>query len=92
METKQATKNGVTITYGIQDDHVVIFNPQTGQEAIKVSLGKPSGYQPPENEPGLQIESWDNFQSCMRGCYNPAQGDPWAFAGCIALCSTILFP
>ena len=82
METRQVTKNGITVTYAIEGDNVIIIGPSIGKQDKKVSLSKP----PVKN----QGESWDDFTHCFSGCYSLSKGDPWAMAGCIALCSTIL--
>ena len=93
METREVTKRGVTVKYGIENDHVVIFDPATGKETARLPLKRrpPGNLQPPENLGKGQLEGWTDFDSCMKGCYDPAQGDPWALAACIALCSTIIF-
>jgi hypothetical protein len=91
METRQVTKHRQTITYGIEGNQVVIFDPRTGREAARIPLDQPPAeFEKPESVGGSSAESWDDFQNCMRGCYDPSEGNPWKLAGCIALCSTII--
>ena len=35
METRQVTKNGITVTYGIEGDNVIIIDPSTGKQVKK---------------------------------------------------------
>jgi hypothetical protein len=82
MEMRQLTKNGVTVEYGIDGDEVVVRNPATGKELQRVPLKS-------EDEQ-MGTQGYNEFRTCMRGCYHLKQGDPWAFAGCIADCSTLI--
>lgn len=35
METRQVTKNGITVTYGIEGDNVIIIGPSIGKQDRK---------------------------------------------------------
>lgn len=81
METRQVTKNGQTVTYGIEGDHVVLLDAD-GKVSRRISMTK--------MPPGEQTEGFDEFRNCMKGCYDLKKGSPWDFAACVALCATLL--
>lgn len=81
MEKREIEKNGIKVTYGIEGDKVVIFDPNTGEQKVKIPL----------KQSEVTTENFDDFSHCINGCYNMGQGDPWALAECIALCSTVIF-
>jgi hypothetical protein len=87
MDKKQVCNNGITVTYAVHEGRVIIFHPVTGVQAMALPLDQP----PDQLEGGFGMQSTESFRSCMKGCYDPKHGSPAELAGCIALCSTILF-
>lgn len=87
MDQHQVHKNGITITYAVHEGNVVVFHPLTGEQALVIPLDG----MPDQVGGDFAVQSRETFLSCMKGCYPLKNGNPAEFAGCIALCSTILF-
>lgn len=84
MEMKQLTKNGRTVEYGIDNGHVVVRDPATGKELRRIPLA--AG----EEDSPMQAQGFNEFRTCMRGCYPLRAGDPLLFAQCCAECATLV--
>ena len=87
MDKQQVSKNGITITYAVHDGQIIIFHPVTGEQAMALPLDR----LPDQVGGDFAVQSRESFVGCMKGCYDLKHGSPLEYAGCIALCSTILF-
>lgn len=87
MDIQQVSKDGMSIKFAVHGGQVIIFHPVTGEQVMVLPLDR----LPDQVGGDFAVQSKESFLGCMKGCYDLKQGSPLEYAGCIALCSTILF-
>ena len=79
MDHHQFTANGKTFDCVIDDETVTLTNAADATDVRTFPLKAP--------EAGVEwFPGTDDYNNCMRGCYNLAHGSPLEFAQCLADC------